>query len=530
MGNYINIGNGAFAAALNGTYIDKTGLISYMNRSINTLSNLTCVTRPRRFGKTLTAQMLCAYYDRSCDSRKLFEELEISRDASFESHLNKYDVIFLDITEFTSAVQGEDEVPLGVKDIEKKVIDDLRAVYPETKATSTLSSTINTIVENTGRKFIMIIDEWDAFFREEPDNRKLQEDYIKLLRQLFQNSSKTQKMFALVYMTGILPIKKYAFYSPLSDFWEYTMIYPGKVDQFFGFTEEEVRRLCVDSNLPFSDMQRWYDGYVEGDQTHIYNPFSVMNAVLYGQTGSYWAKAESVESLRRYIEMDLNGLQEAIVQLLAGVHVRTDIYLFRNDMGDLKYQEDVLTLLVHLGFLTYDPDEEAVFIPNWEVKQKIFLAASMGKDTLPAKVICDSDCLLEATLDRDEESVAAAVEKVYKSGITRSFSWVKELVFRTVIRAAYIFCVKEYLEAEELPSVQGITDVVYIPNAASHLPLLVVELKWEKTAEGAIIQIKNGVYPQVMKEYAGEILLVGISYDSESKKFSCRIEEHRKEA
>lgn len=194
MGNYLNIGNAGFVSARKGTYVDKTGMISFINRTLGTADKLTCVSRPRRFGKSFAAKMLCAYYDKSCDSRELFDGLEISRDASFEKYLNKYNVIYLDITEFTSDAFVKREMPNVVINLERKVIDELGAAYPDVARQDSLPNMLYDISEATGHKFIFIIDEWDALFRENRTDEFLQESYIRLLRGLFKNSGKTDRM------------------------------------------------------------------------------------------------------------------------------------------------------------------------------------------------------------------------------------------------------------------------------------------------------------------------------------------------
>ena len=523
MGNYLNIGNAGFASARKGTYVDKTGMISIINNTLGTANKPTCVSRPRRFGKSFAAKMLCAYYDRSCDSRELFEGLEISRDASFEQYLNKYDVIYLDITEFTSDAFVKREISNIVINLERKVINELSAAYPDVERQNSLADMLYAIAEATGHKFIFIIDEWDALFRENQTDEFLLESYIRLLRGLFKNSGKTDRMIEAAYMTGILPIKKYGTQSAMTDFREYTMTAPEPLEEFVGFTEAEVQGLCAGSGLAFEDVQRWYDGYVLGDGMHVYNPKSVIEAIQRNRVGSYWTQSETYESLKIYIDMDEDGLKEAIIQMLGGARVRIDTVSFQNDMTTIRCRDDVLTLLIHLGYLSYDIDDRSVTIPNEEIREEFLRAVSMGRHTEIAKLIRHSDQLLEATLDMDEEAVAAAIQEAHKAGTAPTF-YNNEQALRSVIRLAYISCVDECLNIHELPSGHGYADVVFFPKKASSKPLLLIELKWNRTEKGAIRQIKDNDYPQALKGYGGEMLLVGINYDAKSKKHTCRIE------
>ncbi len=521
MGNYVNIGNASFIAALREPYVDKTDLIAFINSTLGTKSKLTCVSRPRRFGKSYAAQMLCAYYDKSCDSRELFINLKISKDSSFEEHLNRHNVIYLDITWFISISSN---IKNTVLELQNKVVEELREVYPDVKYERTLPETLARIHESTGNRFIIIIDEWDALFREAKNDHTLQEQYIQLLRGLFKSSGQTDKMIDAAYMTGILPIKKYGTQSAMTDFKEYTMLLPEPLEEYTGFTEKEVRELCKSSKINFPEIREWYDGYILGDNTHIYSPKSVMDALARNRIGNYWTQSETYESLKVYIDLDQDGLKEAIVQMLGEAHIKIDIGTFQNDMTTIQRKDDVLTLLVHLGYLAYDANAKSVFIPNEEVKQEFVRAVTTGRHQEIAKLIRNSDFLLEQTLNMDEDAVASAIEEVHRAGIAPIF-YNNEQALRSTIRFAYISCMDEFMKVEELASGIGYADVVYIPKKASSMPILLIELKWNKTDEGAVSQMKKNHYPQVFQDYSGDILIVGINYDVKSKKHTCKIEK-----
>ena len=521
MGKYLNVGNAGFESVRRGKYIDKTGLISYINTTLGTMDKLTCVSRPRRFGKSFAAKMLCAYYDKSCDSRELFRDLEIAKSESYEKYLNRYDVLYLDITLF---IAGTENIKNVVSNLQSKVISELREAYPTVRKEQTLFETLSNISDETGNKFIVIIDEWDALFREAKNDTELQKEYIKLLRSLFK-SSLTDKMIEAAYITGILPIKKYGTQSALTDFDEYTMLQPEPLERYVGFTEEEVLELCETSKLDFTHIQSWYDGYVLGNDIHIYSPKSVLEAVRRNRLGSYWTQTETYESLKIYIDMNQDGLKEAIVQMLGGAHYKIDIGTFQNDMTNIERKDDVLTLLVHLGYLTYDADEKAVSIPNEEVQQEFVRAVMGGRHKEIAQLIINSQQLLKETLDMNGDAVADAIEEAHSAGTSPLF-YNNEQALRSIIKFAYISCVDDFVRIEELPTGTGYADVVYLPKAGSNLPILLIELKWNKTQEGAISQIKNRNYPQILESFGNEILLVGINYDEKSKKHTCVIEKH----
>lgn len=369
MGQYLNVGNAGFASVVKSNYVDKTGLIEYVNSTLGTAEKLTCVSRPRRFGKSFAAKMLCAYYDKSCDSRALFEGLSISKSLDFERYLNKYNVIYIDMIAFLP-VDHVEKINI-VSRIQSAITSELQIAFPEIKIVEDdLPTTLASIADAIGEKFIIIIDEWDALFREAKEDKQQQDDYIRLLRALFKDSGRTDKMIEAAYMTGILPIKKYGTQSAMTDFQEYSMLNPEPLEEYVGFTEEEVKSLCDGSKLDFAELQKWYDGYLLGTDVHIYSPKSVIDALKRKRIGNYWTQSETYESLRIYIDMDLDGLKEAIMDMLCGKACKLNSRTFQNDMTTIKSKDDVLTLLVHLGYLTYNSVEKTVTIPNEEIREE----------------------------------------------------------------------------------------------------------------------------------------------------------------
>lgn len=526
MGKYLNIGNAGFASIIKSEYVDKTGIIEYINRTLGTPKKLTCFSRPRRFGKSYAAKMLCAYYDKSCDSRDLFKNYKISESPDFNRYLNKYDVIYLDITWFISIAGNKENIDNVVKNIQNSVIEELVTAYPDIKPGKTLPETLYAVSEKTGNKFIIIIDEWDALFREAKENRSIQEEYIQLLRGLFKSSGQTDQMIEAAYMTGILPIKKYGTQSAMTDFREYTMLSPQPLGEYVGFTEREVQELCKDSKLSFNELKKWYDGYELEDDTHIYSPKSVMDALEKGRIGNYWTQSETYESLRIYIDMDQDGLQGAISQLLRGEYIPLDVDTFQNDMVSIKSKDDVLTLLVHLGYLAYHYEEGCVSIPNEEVKKEFMRAIRRSDKSTLIELLRNSQRILDATIAMDAETVADAISLIHSSQTAPTF-YNNEQALRSVIRLAYLTCIDEYSDIQELPSGKGYADIVFIPKKRSDKPAMIIELKWNKDAATAIQQIKSNNYPQVLQTFEDEILLVGINYDIKSKKHTCIIERYQ---
>lgn len=274
-------------------------------------------------------------------------------------------------------------------------------------------------------------------------------------------------------MTGILPIKKDGSQSAISDFIEYPILDPDGFAEFTGFTEVEVKRLCEEHRMSFEDARQWYDGYDFPEAGAIYNPYSVMSAMRKGKFRSYWQKTSAAESLMTYINMDFEGLQEIIARLIAGEEVEVRTSSFENDFETFKSKDDVLTLLLHLGYLTYHEEAGTARIPNEEVR-------------------IEFEKILEGT------------------GVSKK--WV-ELIGHS----------QKLLE--DMIAGKGIADVVYLPKRRSVLPALIIELKWNKSSEGAIGQIKTRNYPAVLEDFGGEIVMVGINYDEKTKEHSCGIEK-----
>ena len=521
MGVYLNPGNQGFERIKRSGYVDKTGMIALINRTINTTSCLTCVSRPRRFGKSFAAQMLAAYYDRSCDSSALFQDLQISSDVTFSEHMNRYNVLYLDMTGVAEAAGKNEIVPYIVRNI----TEELNAAIPGVKTEEAFFGTLVNAAEADGHKFIMIIDEWDAPIREEEDPGK-QREYLTFLRSLFKNSGTTSRIFAAAYMTGILPIKKDGSQSAISDFYEFTMLRPYKFSSYVGFTEEEVLELCRAEGISFTEMKRWYDGYEFKGTGPVYNPNSVMKALKFGEFDSYWTETSAADALMKYISEDYTGLQKTIAELIGGIAVPVNTNGFANDLTTFRSKDDVLTLLIHLGYLAYDTEKRTARIPNEEIRLEFSRSVREVKHEETLRRLKESDQLFFDAIHGNEDAVAARIEKIHLEETT-PLHYNSEASLRSVIKLAFYTYKDYYLQWEELPAGSGFADIIYLPKPDSEWPALVVELKWNQSAEGAVEQILSRNYPDALKGYGGDIVLVGINYDKNApageRKHSCRI-------
>ena len=521
MGIYLNPGNQAFAEALNSEiYVDKSGLIEYTNKVLGTKQKYVCVSRPRRFGKSMAADMLNAYYDRSCDSSEMFEKLEISEKSSYAAHLNQYPVIFMNMQKFLSRSESVDHM---VRYLQKKVLAEVREMYGESvKETELLAEALEEVYAQKQESFVFIIDEWDCIFREYPQDIEAQTKYLDFLRDLLKDA----RYVKLAYMTGILPIKKYGTHSALNMFDEYSMTNPGVLASYVGFTEKEVQELCRKYHVDFQETKRWYDGYQFRRENHIYSPKSVVGAMLHGEFDSYWTQTETYEALKVYIEMNYDGLKDAIILMLGSGKCKINPRNFQNDMTTFKSKDDVLTLLVHLGYLAFDVDTKQVFIPNLEVETEFANAVEDAgwKEVIDA--ISSSERLLEFTLARDMQAVAKKIEEIHMEN-TSILNYNDENALSCVISLAYYSARNYYTMIRELPSGKGYADMVFLPRKNHQdKPAMVVELKWDKSSQGAIQQIKDKEYVKALQDYSGKILLVGINYNAKTKKHECMIEEY----
>ena len=523
MGRYLNQGNENFQKSVNSEiYIDKTGLIEYTNRVINTLQGYVCISRPRRFGKSMAANMLTAYYSRGCDSRELFNEFEISKSMDFEKYRNKYNTISLNMQEFLSRSNNIDEL---IDRVKKLVLRDIKKEYPEVDYfdDTDLIESIQDVYEEKKCPFIVIIDEWDCIFREFRQDKEAQEKYLDFLRDLLKDKA----CIHLAYLTGILPIKKYGTHSALNMFDEFSMLNPGPLASYVGFTEEEVEALCIQYKMDIEEVKTWYDGYSFPSEPSVYSPRSVVNSMLFGKIENYWNQTETFEALQAYIDMNFEGLKDDVLSMIAGESVPVNTGSFTNDMTTFRTEDDVLTLLIHLGYLAYDSDNKTVKIPNNEVRNEYVNSVSASDWGEVSKALKESADILQAIWQGRTKQVAEGIRQAHFE--TSHIQYNDENALSYTISLALYAARNFYTVHRELAGGKGFADLVFIPRKKfQEKPALVVELKWDKMVEGAINQIKKKEYCQSLEEYKGNILLVGVNYNKKTKVHECMIEEYKK--
>ena len=509
MGQFIDRENYGFRSAINSDFVDKSGLLNILNRNLGSENRFMCISRPRRFGKSVAAEMAYAYYDRNSDSRNLFEGLEITKSPDYEKHLNKYPTIFIDWNTFAN-VPDKDKL----KEAQKSIIADLKQSYDILEEKNSLSKALAEINLKTGDRFILIIDEWDMLVRDV--TQEIQDEYVDFLRSMFK-SADAKKTFLLVYMTGILPIIKIKTQSALNNFREYSIIYPAETAKYYGFTEPEVEKICKDHGMNLELMKHAYDGYIIGEEKSMFNPNSVMMSILYRTYDSFWSRTASFMAIEKYLNIDADQVRTKIISMMNGEEVTVRVSSFRNDMKNIETSDDVLTLLAHLGYLSYNSETKSVRIPNTEVTEEFENAVRFAGWNELSKAVGQSLQLLDDTINLRENKVARAFDD-YHFEASSLLEFNDENSMRCAITLAYYAAKPFYKIFHELPTGKGFADMVFIPLPKSTRPAIVVELKYDKTADSAIDQIKRKEYPKSLVGFSKKIVLCGINYNKTTSK------------
>ena len=525
---FVNVDNVSFQMEKNGDYVDKSEIISLINRFINGQKRFICVTRPRRFGKSVTLDMLNAYYSKGCDSKELFSDLKISSLPVFDKHLNQHDVIYLDMMEFAD---NEENGNKYLENLNTEVVSELKETYPE-RLEKDKSYSLPEAISSLKKRFVFIIDEWDFVFRQYPDNKKLQEDFIDLLRALFKDRSR-QSLAELVYMTGILPIARYNTQSALNNFSEYTILNPGMYAKYYGFTEDEVKTLCEKYQLDFETSKFWYDGYKVGGY-ELYNPNSIIELINHGTFESYWSNTSAYGLVKEAINLNFEGLKDDIIKLCSGDTISIPLPEIKSyNTADLNFKNKVAIYiyLVHLGYLGCNLEEGIIYVPNEETRLELLNSVKENHWPQYEGALKLSEQVVAATYNKDAETVATLLSKIHEDKVP-ALEYNNESALRYVVLMAYLATESYYLAPlNEFPTGKGFADIVYLPISANskRKPALIIELKKDSSAKVALEQIKERDYVSRVKEYTDNILLIGINYDSKTKQHSCEIKKYPKQ-
>ncbi len=524
MGIYINPGNENLKRALNSEiFVDKSLFIGKISKLLNTEQRFICVSRPRRFGKTMIGNLMKAYFSKGCDSRDIFSNLKIAKDPCFGENLNKFNVLSIDFGGFFSSSKNKNDVLLNLY---SELFEDFRKEFPniEFSEKDSVAKMVQRVYTETNTQFIIIIDEYDVLVREQiPED--IFKGYLELLNSLFKNNELSPAI-AFAYLTGILPIVRDKVQSKLNVFKESTMLEPFGMEEFFGFTKAEVKDLCRQYKMKFKECEEWYDGY-RISKISVYNPNSLVEAMLRRECANYWNVTGSYEVVSDYIKLDYDGVKTAVIDMIAGKEIKVDSGNFENSLNKINTKDDVFTYLIHLGYINYDKKTGLCRIPNKEIKQEWEKAIKVaGNFAKIAEMIKDSDSLLYLTQNGASEEVAAALDRAHIE-VSSALNYNFESSLQAAIILAYYTARTKYTVIQELPAGYGFADIGFIPKNPKD-PAILIELKCNQDADTAIKQIKNRNYPKAFENYLDNLLLVGINYDKITKVHECVIEKYQK--
>ncbi len=538
MGIYVNPGNTKFIKKLNSKiYVDKSLMINELNELIETDDGFVCMSRARRFGKTMMTNLMSAYYSKNCDSREIFERLKLSKQEGWDRYLNSINVIQIDLQSFYSDAKDKSQT---IQILQNNVVEELREQFPnvEVPTSSSIAKALSIIHKELSETFVIIIDEYDVLIRDKNVPASLCNEYIEFLNALFKSNT-TQEAISLAYLTGILPILRETVQSKLNNFAEYTMLKPGPFAQYFGLTSKEVKEICQKHNVDFEMCKLMYDGYSfkksrkelcqpddDGEPLiHIFNPYSVVQAVTQDEFSNYWTTTSALESITLYIDANITGIQDDIKSMLKEEKgIKINVRLYNNNVEHFTTKDEVFTYLIHLGYLAYDPTNGTCHIPNGEIKQAWLdiISKSTGFEAI-RQMLDTGRALIEATENGDFEAVAKALDDSH-ADISNPLTYNRESSMQSAILMAYFYARKDYLVFSELASGSGYADVVLVPTFVQK-PVIIIELKKDGEPSTAIEQIKTRNYAHAFRYHSGrEAVLVGVTYDAESKQHRCLIE------
>lgn len=495
-------------------FVDKSMIIEKLNKCIDTANGYICITRPRRFGKSSVIDMLSAYYSKGVNSKEIFDKLKISKSNSYLENLNKHNVINIDFSEMPS---GERNFNSYLNMIEGRIKDDIYKLCPKLKEER--YENIQSLLSSSNEKFIFILDEWDfifnrGFFKEN------QEDFLDFLRNLL----KDKPYVSLAYMTGILPIKKYSAASALNMFEEFTFLRDRQYEEFFGFTEEETKELCLkNKKIDYSEIEEWYNGYMTATGIKVLNPRSVVLSLKNNHCESYWTNTGAMDEVLTYIKYNSLALRDDIVRMVNGEEVEIEIdEEFRAGQDEPKTKEEVYSAMIVLGFLSYY--EGLIKIPNKELMKEFDKALKDESFGYLSEIVNNSRNMLKATVNGDTKTIVNILHEIHNQEIP-ILKYNDENSLSCVITLAYLAARDTYFIEREEKSGKGYVDFAFHPIRLRDKPFI-LELKKNDTPENAIKQIRDNEYAVKMKKkYKDrEVLLVGIAYDFDKKEHSCKIE------
>ena len=534
MGMFLNsrVPYDAYQVAAAGKYfMDKTALLQELFLSMNTTERFLCITRPRRFGKSVMANMVGAFFGKAEDSRQIFSQLEIATDPYFERHLNRHNIIYIDFSKVPEKCTTYDAYITRILDGLKK---DLFQEYPDLQIDTEKAvwDILNMICQEKNEKYIFVIDEWDAPFHMDFITEQDQKEYLLFLKSLL----KGEVYVELAYMTGVLPIAKYSSGSELNMFLEYDMATSVRFSEFFGFLDSEVdtlyqryRTITRNPKIAREDLKNWYDGYHTAGGDLIYNPCSIVCALTDNQVRNYWTSSGPYDEIFYYVRNNVEEVRDDIVLMIAGEGIDVEIQNYAATAMKLHTKDEIYSAMVIYGLLTYEDGK--VFIPNREIMDQ-FRLLLMSKESFGYvyNLARESEKMLKATIAGDTNTMSQILKYAHDSE-SPIFSYNNEIELSAVVNLVYLAARDRYQVEREEKAGEGYADFIFYPER-KNADALILELKVDASPEEAIAQIKKKNYALRLmgklgekQKYTGRILAVGISYDRKTKEHFCRVEE-----
>ncbi|MDO4554336.1 MAG: AAA family ATPase [Lachnospiraceae bacterium] len=540
MGNYLNssIPYKAFSKEYNSPYfVDKSMMLKELTMRIQTSTNYICITRPRRFGKSVMANMIASFFTPTVNDDTIFKKLAVGKTDIYDHYYGQYDVIFISFNEMPKRCDNYEQY---IERIENKLIHDLKTTYPQAQINENdacwdaFTAVFNSYHE---KQFIFIFDEWDFIFHQDFISEQDKRKYIRFLSNLL----KDKVYSALTYMTGILPIAKYSSGSELNMFAEYTMVSEEMYSEYFGFTETEVDSLYkkylsnqMEPQVTREGLRLWYNGYHTKSGERMYNPRSVVMALTNNNLGNYWTSSGPYDEIYYYVNHNIAAVREDLAQMIAGIPVLAKIQEYAAVSMNLTTRNEILSAMVVYGFLSYE--KGYVSIPNKELMDR-FNEMLIKEPTLGYvhQLAAKSSDMLKATLAGDSSKVAKIMQLAHDTE-TPLLSYNSESELTVLVTLVYLSARDFYrIEREDKAGI-GYVDFIFYPEIDHHADAIIIELKVDHTAEDALQQIKERKYALKLEghlgeapKYTGRILGVGIAYDKKTKEHTCKIEILRKQ-
>ena len=525
MGIYLNPDNKGFKITLAANiYVDKSMLISELNKFIDQGNQYICVSRPRRFGKTIATNMLCAYYSKGCDSKEIFDKLKISKAENYEKYLNKLNFIWIDVaSEYQNARDKSNMLDKLTAFVKSEFVQQFSNI--DFSLCESIADCMLRVYAATNETFVIILDEYDCLVRDQFGTH-LFADYLEFLNGLFKSNT-LKPAISLAYITGILPVVRDRVQSKLNNFREYTILNAYELAEFVGFTEKEVKPLCKKYKIDFATCKREYDGYTQNG-FEIYNPESVVMCMQTKEFGNFWGKTSTYKVITDRLKHNYKGMKDDVIRLISGEEIKVDVEMYLNTMTDFDVKDDVFTYLIHLGYLAYDNKKSTCRIPNFEVRKEWHRAmAAMTDYEKTDEIIKASEELMEQTLLKNSDAVAQALNESHIH-VTSNRNYNNENALAAAVYIAYVYALNNYTIFKELTTGKGFADLVFVPiHLDGEHPPIIIELKHNSSTGNALQQIQSKEYFHAFDSYKGKVLFVGINYDDD-KKHTCEITEWEK--